>query len=200
MVKSKRNQNIREQLLNQGVSIFIKQGYHGTGIKEILDRVKVPKGSFYNYFESKEHFGAEVIRQYAKQITANMDTWLNQPEQNAIDALKHFFDQEIVRHSQAREGCLIGNLGAELGDSSELIRQAMSESLQLMQQRFFRVIQQAQKQGTAREDITAENLASILLNAYEGALVRMQIEKSVEPLRQLSQLMLNDFLRAPSRE
>lgn len=196
MARPKRNQNIREQLLNQGVTIFINQGYHGTGIKEILDRVKVPKGSFYNYFESKEHFGAEVIRQYGKQITANMDTCLNEPERDALDALKQFFDREILRHKETREGCLIGNLGAELGDSSEICRQAMSESLQLMQQRFFRILQAAQKQGTVRNDLAAEELASILFNAYEGALLRMQIEKSVEPLRQFSQIMLDSFLRA----
>ena len=80
MARPKRNQNIRSQLLNEGVSIFIKQGYHGTGIKEILDTLKVPKGSFYNYFESKEHFGAEVIRHYTKQIIANMG--------NVVDELK----------------------------------------------------------------------------------------------------------------
>lgn len=196
MARPKRKQNIREQLLNQGVSIFINQGYHGTGIKEVLERVKVPKGSFYNYFDSKEHFGAEVIRQYAKQITASMDTWLSEPDRDALDALKQFFEQEILRHENSREGCLIGNLGAELGDSSELCRQAMSESLQVMEQRFVRVLQKAQKQGTVRNDLAAKELASILVNAYEGALLRMQIEKSVEPLRQFTKLMLDDFLRA----
>lgn len=196
MARPKRNNNNREQLLTQGVSIFINQGYHGTGIKEVLDRVKVPKGSFYNYFESKEHFGAEVIRQYAKQMIANMDTWLNEPDRDAFKALKQFFDQEIIRHEEAREGCLIGNLGAELGDSSELCRQAMSESLQLMQQRFVRILQKAQEQETVRKDIAAEELASILLNSYEGALLRMQIENSLEPLQQLNKLMLDDFLCA----
>ena len=197
MARPKRNQNIREQLLNQGVSIFINQGYHGTGIKEILDQVKVPKGSFYNYFESKEHFGAEVIRQYAKQFTANMDTWLSNPDLDALDSLKQFFDQEIVRHETGKEGCLIGNLGAELGDSSELCRQAMSESLQLIQLRFIRVLQKAQRQGTVRIDLDAAQLASILLNSYEGALLRMQIENSLEPLREFTKLMLEDFLPAP---
>lgn len=195
MNRPKRNQHIREQLLNQGVSIFISQGYHGTGIKEILDRVKVPKGSFYNYFESKEHFGAEVIKQYAKQILANMDSWLSDPDKDAFEALKQFFDAEILRHQGAREGCLIGNLGAELGDSSELCRQVMVESAEFMQQRFVRVLQAAQEQGTVRNDLAAEELAGILFNAYEGALLRMQIEKSVEPLQQFTQLMLNNFLR-----
>jgi hypothetical protein len=43
----------KTRLLDEGVASLIGQGYHGTGIKEVLDHVKVPKGSFYNYFERK---------------------------------------------------------------------------------------------------------------------------------------------------
>ena len=58
----------KEKLLDEGVCIFIERGYHGTGIKEVLDSVNVPKGSFYNYFKSKEEFGAEIIRHFAAQL------------------------------------------------------------------------------------------------------------------------------------
>lgn len=193
MSKLKHSQNIREQLLNQGVNILISQGYHGASIKQLVEKVKVPKGSFYNYFKSKEDFAAEVIKQYTQQWLNNLDTWLNDPEKDAFNALKQFFQQQILPHP-AKEGCLIGNLGAELGDSSELCRQTMSESLQLIQQRFSQVLAKAQKQGTVRADLAAEELASILLNAYEGALLRMQIEQSVEPLQQFTKLMLDKFL------
>ncbi|NET33869.1 MAG: TetR/AcrR family transcriptional regulator, partial [Cyanothece sp. SIO1E1] len=84
MARPKRNENIREKLLEQGLQLFISQGYHGTGIKEVVDQVRVPKGSFYNYFESKDHFGAEVIRHYSKWVIANMAAWLNGPEDNAL--------------------------------------------------------------------------------------------------------------------
>ncbi len=66
----------KTRLLDEGVASLIGQGYHGTGIKEVLDQVKVPKGSFYNYFESKEHFGAEVIRHYAGQFLDQLDSQL----------------------------------------------------------------------------------------------------------------------------
>ncbi|HLP82680.1 MAG TPA: TetR/AcrR family transcriptional regulator, partial [Nitrosomonas sp.] len=49
MLKSNKKEFNRESLLNQGVVFFMNQGYHGTGLQEILDAVNVPKGSFYNY-------------------------------------------------------------------------------------------------------------------------------------------------------
>ncbi|MDB5769038.1 MAG: transcriptional regulator, TetR family, partial [Collimonas fungivorans] len=55
----------RATLLETGLRLFAEQGYNGTGIKEIVDATGVPKGSFYNYFKSKEDFGAEVISFYA---------------------------------------------------------------------------------------------------------------------------------------
>ena len=39
--------------------MFMEQGYHGTGIQEVVDKVGIPKGSFYNYFKSKEDFGSK---------------------------------------------------------------------------------------------------------------------------------------------
>ena len=42
----------KHNLLDEGVALLMRQGYHGTGLKEILDAVNIPKGSFYNYFVS----------------------------------------------------------------------------------------------------------------------------------------------------
>lgn len=193
MARPKRKTNLREKLLDHGLKLFIEQGYHGTGIKEVVDQVKVPKGSFYNYFDSKEQFGAEVIRHYSKWVIANMAACLSEPENNALSALNNFFEQEMLRHQETKVGCIIGNLGAELGGSSELCQQAMMEGFQGMKQQFLRTLKRGQTQGTIRDDISAEELADFLVNGYEGALLRMQVEQSVEPIGQLNAL-LNHYL------
>ena len=195
MARSKRNDNTREKLLDQGIKLFMDQGYHGTGIKEVVDLVKVPKGSFYNYFDSKEQFGADVIRHYARWVVANMATWLNGSEDNALTALKQFFEQEMQRHQEVKAGCIIGNLGAELGASSELCQQAMLDGFAAMKKQFLHTLRRGQTQGSIRNDISAEDLADFLINAYEGALLRMQVEQSVEPIRKLWRL-LNSYLVA----
>ncbi len=74
MPKPTKKELNRENLLNQGVSMLMGQGYHGTGLQEILDAVNIPKGSFYNYFGSKENFGAEVIQHYIDPFIAQLTT------------------------------------------------------------------------------------------------------------------------------
>ncbi len=188
----------KKRLLDEGVASLIEQGYHGTGIKEVLDQVKVPKGSFYNYFQSKEHFGAEVIRHYAGQFIAQLDAQLGKPKADALSALKKCFKQMIrsFEGSDQACGCLLGNLGAELGASSELCRLALAEAMHDVQGRFAQALQRAQRQGTVRTDISADDLAEFLWNSWEGALIRMKIEKSVGPLRKFCTLVLDNFLQA----
>ncbi len=185
----------RQRLLDQGVATLIRRGYHGTGIKEVLEEVDVPKGSFYNYFESKEQFGVEVVRRFAQRVEGRMDEWLENPNGDALSALQDFFEDEVRRHGEERVGCLFGNLGAEVGDTSETIRRALSEGLRGMDVRFARIICLAQKQGTVRTDRSAEELAAFLLDHYEGTLLRMKIEGTLEPIRQVRTLILNDFFR-----
>jgi TetR/AcrR family transcriptional repressor of nem operon len=63
----------RETLYRAGVAALIEKGISSTGLDEILKSVGVPKGSFYNFFESKEAFGAELITLYARYFAHKLD-------------------------------------------------------------------------------------------------------------------------------
>ena len=128
MPRPRRSDDNRAKLLDEGLNSFIRHGYNGTGLKEVLDAVQVPKGSFYNYFKSKEDFGAAVVRHYAGKFGERMKL-LADPKGDALAALKEFFNREIALYEACPTGCLVGNLAAELGGSMELPRQAMAEAM-----------------------------------------------------------------------
>src|SRR5262245_47686514 len=56
--------NVREQLLDTGLQILHERGFNATSVQDITEAAGVPKGSFYNHFESKEDLGAEVVLRY----------------------------------------------------------------------------------------------------------------------------------------
>ena len=198
MGRTRLSHETRTKLLDEGVAMLNQQGYHGTGIKEVLDRVHVPKGSFYNYFESKEHFGAEVIRHYTDRFVDQLTRDLADAKTraDAFGALKRCFKQMICCFENDACGCLVGNLGAELGASSDLCRRALAESLDRIQERLAAAIVRAQEQGAVRTDLSAEELAEILWNGWEGALIRMKIENSLAPLQRFQELVLDKILKA----
>lgn len=67
---TRRTEGFHERLLEAGVALFAEMGYHGTGVKDIVERAGVPKGSFYSYFDSKEAFGAAILRHYTDEQAA----------------------------------------------------------------------------------------------------------------------------------
>ena len=195
MARPRRSQATRERLLEEGVAAFLEQGYHGTGIKDVLDRVNVPKGSFYNYFASKEDFGAEAIRHFAAELSQRLDVALERAADPLL-GLKKFFRAQMRAHEEAgfAGGCLIGNLGAEL-EGSEHCSEALAGALRGWRDRVRAALSDAQELGSVRDDVAAGELADLLLDAWEGAMIRMKIEKSLRPLRQCVRHLLDDYFR-----
>src|SRR5436190_501822 len=61
----------RERLLDSAVDLLQRQGYHGTGLNELLERSEAPRGSLYHYFPGgKEQIGAEAIARAGGQVAA----------------------------------------------------------------------------------------------------------------------------------
>lgn len=191
-------QSKREQLLAQGVSLLMTHGYHGTGLKEILDTVQIPKGSFYNYFASKEAYGAEVVAHYIEPFIIRLQWHLQQAETDALAGIQAYFDELIHEVSQGdfKGGCLLGNLMGEIGDTSDICRLALKNAVQRYRDLLQTGLQRAQLQGTVRNDKSAESMADLLVNTWQGALLRMKIEQSVAPLEACCQDLLGDYFKA----
>jgi TetR/AcrR family transcriptional repressor of nem operon len=192
IVKKQINQ---ENLLAQGVCLLMRQGYHGTGLKEILDAVQIPKGSFYNYFSSKEYFAADVIQHYIQPFLDQLQRHLDAPDTDALTALRKYFNELIqeLESAQFKGGCLLGNLMGEIGDTSDLCQQSLRLAVQKYQNLLAIALKAAQTESQVRTDKTADEMADLLLNAWQGALLRMKVEQSSEPLKQCCQDLLGDY-------
>lgn len=191
-------QQKREKLLDHGVQMLMAQGYHGTGLKEILDTVQIPKGSFYNYFGSKEEFAAESISHYIEPFIQRLNAHLQDPHLDGLEALKNYYNELIAEVAQAdyKGGCLLGNLMGEIGDTSAICRKALMSAVNRYGHLQEAAITRAQQQGTARTDHSAKNMANLLLNSWQGALLRMKIEQSIQPLQECLEILLDDYFKA----
>lgn len=187
----------KENLLAQGVRLLMRQGYHGTGLKEILNAVQIPKGSFYNYFPSKESFAAEAIQHYIDPFIIQLGRHLHTPGIDALSALKCYFGEMILDLEKAhfKGGCLLGNLMGEIGDTSDICQNSLQLAVHKYRDLLAEGLLKAQAEGTVRTDKSPEALADLLTNAWQGALLRMKVEQSVEPLKQCCHDLLDDYFR-----
>lgn len=185
----------RAKLLEAGLAAFRDQGFHGTGIQEVVKTVGVPKGSFYNYFESKDEFGAAVIRHYAECMGAKLAAAC-EGAADARSGLRAFFETEMREFEAARfvGGCLVANLGGEL-EGSDICRDALAAAMGGYVAGIVAAVARAQNEGTIRADVPAEALGRLLVDAWEGAVIRMKIERSLAPLRDCLARLLDGFFR-----
>ncbi|MEI7796126.1 MAG: TetR family transcriptional regulator C-terminal domain-containing protein [Methylococcaceae bacterium] len=198
MKNMKQKEINRESLLNEGLTLLMQQGYHGTGLKEILDAVQIPKGSFYNYFGSKENFAVEIVAHYITPYITQLNRYLDESDDDALAALKRYLQEGIdeLERTEFKGGCLLGNLIGEVGDTSEVCRVALQMALNRYRDVWEIGLGRAQLEGSIRRDKTARELADFWVNAWQGALLRMKIEQSTAPLKQCREQLLDDFFKA----
>ncbi len=194
----KQKQINKHNLLDEGVALLMRQGYHGTGLKAILDAVNIPKGSFYNYFGSKENFAAEVIVHYITPYLNQLNHYLDESEGNAVAALNRYIEESIaeLERTDFKGGCLLGNLMGELSDTSDLCRIALQNALNDYRNVWEEGLRRGQTEKRIRADKSANEMADLWVNAWQGALLRMKIEQSTEPLKQCYSQLLGDFFKA----
>jgi TetR/AcrR family transcriptional repressor of nem operon len=197
MEKTIKRADTRIKLIETGLTLFAQNGYNGTGIKEIVDGANVPKGSFYNYFKSKEAFSVEIIRHYSQTLSDMWDELLASGPSDPHGALRNGFEMIVALHERAgvKSGCLIGNLAAEISEASDLCRKEMLRSTSAWKDRVSSYIDQGKADGSIRNDISALALTEFIWNAWEGALLNMKIANSTDPIKECICLLFDFFLK-----
>ena len=197
MARPKKSEQTRAGLIQVGMDQLSEIGYHGTGVKKILDVMQVPKGSFYNYFASKEAFVADVVKEYGRELINELDESIGKSPLSAVNQLRIILDDSIENYESlgCRRGCLIGSLAAELGGQSSLCQEALQQVVNQWELRIAALLSRGQQAGEIRTDLRADQLANIFWSCWEGALMRMKLEGKSEPLREMAALLLNTLLR-----
>jgi len=95
-------------------------------------------------------------------------------------------------------GCLIGNLGAELSDHSELVRDGLNVIFAGWTEAVEACIRDGQRAHEIRADFDAAVLASFLINAWEGAILRAKVAKNGAPFDEFNEVVFRKLLFPPS--
>ena len=178
----------RERLLQSGVETLTEKGFSAAGLDEILRRVSVPKGSFYHYFGSKNDFGAALIQRYADYFSLKLDRILRDESRSPLERMKLFVadaESGMARYDFKR-GCLVGNLGQEMGNLPERFREQLLGVFAEWQSRFAASLEAAKTVGQIRHDADCEELAEVFWIGWEGAVLRAKLEKSPQALTRFS--------------
>lgn len=174
----------RTALLRAGVAILTEKGFSAVGIEETLSAASVPKGSFYHYFDSKDDFGLALIDVYADYFARKLDRWFEDEERPPLQRIADFIADAragMARHD-FRRGCLVGNLGQEMGVLPERFRARISAVFADWEARTARCLQAARLAGQIPPDADCDALAAFFWIAWEGAVLRAKLERDPKAL------------------
>ncbi|MED5018668.1 TetR/AcrR family transcriptional regulator [Paenibacillus chibensis] len=187
--------NSRETVLDTASKLFFKQGYHGTGLNQIIKESCCPKGSLYYYFpEGKEELALQCIDR-SKRIVA--DKWKDVFESvpDPVRAVQCFIEN-MAEDAQATdfEGFIPFSFWMAVETSA--ISDSLREACQSVLAEWQHIISgRLLKEGLQEQQAT--ETAEVLLSMLEGALILAQTNRDTRHILLISKyagLLLNEVL------
>ena len=171
--------NAREQILQTTCDLLEKQGYHGTGLNEIVKESGAPKGSLYHYFpEGKEQITSEAVLQSGKATAERIENELS-GNSNAAKAI-HDFILNIADHVESSgfaAGSPLTAVAMETATTSERINLACREAYSLLETAFREKLLES---GYSK--VKADELGIFITAAIEGGIILSRTYHTGEPL------------------
>ncbi|MCH7974746.1 MAG: TetR family transcriptional regulator C-terminal domain-containing protein [Bacteroidetes bacterium] len=186
-----------ENILEKGHEIIRQKGYNKTGVEEIIKACKIPKGSFYNFFESKEDFGIKALNYYTEKQYQFIKGYLTNKKIKPINRLKKLYKSmtDINKEENFAYGCLIGNMTQEMAGISDGIIDEANKDLKKIRDLVKDCIEEAQRSGEIRNDFSANDLSVYVQNNFYGAQLKAKAEKDINSYKVFMKMTF-DFLTA----
>ena len=182
--------NVREQLIEAGLETLHAHGFNGSGVQDITDAAGVPKGSFYNHFESKEDLALQALERYWQNGAARR-ALLSDTNLDPVERLRRYFRglSDLAVRQQFQTGCMIGNFSTELAAQSNDVRCRLAEIYAAWSRAIESCVREAEKAGRVQPRLPAATIAAFLLNAWQGAVLRSKVEQDKSPFDQFERVV-----------
>jgi AcrR family transcriptional regulator len=169
----------RERIVDSSAELFRRQGYMGTGVKQIVSRASAPFGSLYHFFPGgKEQLGAEVIRSSGR-LYVELFASIALAAPDVPSAVGEFFGgaAQTLRETDYADACPIATVALEVASTNEPLREATAE---VFESWIAGASEYFAAAGIPGE--TARELAFSMLSLLEGAFLFSRALRTTEPM------------------
>lgn len=176
----------RQQIIEKTSELLERQGYHATGLNQIVAESDTPRGSLYYYFpEGKEELAAEAIEYKAQQMSEHLGRHLAAYD-DPIKAIYHFLLNvaDRIESLNCCGGSPMAAVALETSNHSTRLRQACGGGYHLMQKLF-----EEKLLAGGFLPSRAHTLAVTVLAALEGGVILSRTEQNAGSLRLVAEEM-----------
>src|SRR5712691_10078496 len=165
--RQRRSADIRERLFRAALSFFAQKGFAETTVEDITEAADVGKGTFFNYFPSKDHILLAFVEMQLGKLEAAIELarQTNEPMPEFLRSLGIRMTQEPTRNPAIVRALLQAYL------STTPVREAMMDLQKRMHGLHSQMIQLGQDRGEIRNDLPAAEIAHVFRQTIFGTLL-----------------------------
>lgn len=175
MIKN-RASNVKEQIIEKSIRLFVDKGYNAATIKDITDAVNITKGAFYWHFKSKDELLETIINLYEANFTDSVIREVRNSRGTFLQKTKylHKWVTEFAYHH--RELCVgFLTIAAEMVGSGtyieKKIRTAYIKYLHFIRE----ILELGRKEGCIQEGLDIDMVAHVINALHNGSLLEWHI-------------------------
>jgi TetR/AcrR family transcriptional repressor of nem operon len=190
----------KQKLLDAAQELMLAKGYTATSVDEICEEAGVTKGSFFHYFESKEHLGRAVAERFYASMKELCDSAPFHQKRDPLDRVLGRVDFliELSRSPQGAKGCLLGSFAQELSDTYPKIRSVCANCFDASIQSFKQDLDEAKAKYAPRARWSTQSLAEHLTAVAQGAIILAKAKQDPTIMEE-SLTHFRDYLRCVFR-
>jgi len=169
--RARRRAETRARILRAAWGLFERQGFFATTVEQITEAADVGKGTFFNYFPSKEHVLAGFGEMQVGKIEAVLEAYRRRPGpiRETLRRMVRELAVEPGRSPALVRSLLVANL------SSEPVRQLWRRNLERGRRLLARLLAEGQRRGEIRSDRKPHELARQIQQSFFGVLISWAI-------------------------
>lgn len=179
------------EIIQAGEQLFRANGYHATGVQEILKASNISKGTFYNYFQSKEDFSLQVIQLYGEYMTGYITRALEKEELSPINRLKNMY-MNLFAHAEREscsKGCLVYNFSYEVAGQNKTLAKALNDQFNDWLDVIEKCMDEAKKKNEINSTRSSRELAELIHTSFNGMFGRVKMMKSTKEMENTISLL-----------
>lgn len=186
----------RDDIIRVGLEILCDKGFNSCGIDAVLKTAKIPKGSFYYYFPSKEEFGLAVLDLYAVQAKAHAESYLHDKTLTPMARLRRYLTDVAasIEEEGCTRGCFLGNMTQEMAGQNDRFRVKLNEIWDGWKRIIADCLREAKAAKELKRDADADLLAEFIIVGIEGGILRSKVSKTALPMKDMANILFERVL------